>query len=156
MAGDMEFGWQGGQDPATLTSQLEAFDAALDRRLFEAMEELGLRIEASARRKVPVDNGRLRGSLSNKVQREGASTIALYVGTNVQYAEAVEYGRGPISASGDGVLHFTIDGEEIFVKSVGPAPAQPYLRPAITQHRSTAEDLIQEAVEDAARDAGLS
>lgn len=156
MAGDMEFGWEGGQDPASLTSKLEVFESALDRRLFEAMEELGLRIESSAKRLVAVDHGRLRGSISSEVRREGRSTIALYVGTNVHYGPHIEYGRGAITASGDGVLHFEIEGEEIFVKSVGPADAQPYLRPAIQKHRGTAEDLIEEAVEDAARDAGLS
>lgn len=152
---DTEFNWDGG-GPAALEARLEAFESALDDELFEAMEELGLRIEATARRLVPVSSGRLRSSLSHDVQREGASTIVLHVGTNVEYAPHVEYGRGAITASGDGVLHFTIEGEEIFVKSVGPADAQPYLRPAISRHEDTAEDLTIEAVENAAATAGLA
>lgn len=155
MAGDVEFEWDGG-GPAELEARLEAFDTALDDRLYEAMEELGLRIEASARKKAPVDSGRLRGSISSEVQREGADTLALYVGSNVEYAPHVEYGRGAISASGDGVLHFTVEGEDVFVKSVGPADAQPYLRPAIQEHRDTGEDLVERAVEKAADDAGLT
>lgn len=155
MAGDMSFEWSGG-GPAELEAKLEAFDSALDDRLYEAMEELGLRIEASARKKAPVDDGRLRSSISSEAQREGTDTLALYVGTNVEYAPHVEYGRGAITASGDGVLHFTIEGEDVFVKSVGPADAQPYLRPAIAQHEDTAEDLIEEAVKKAADDAGLA
>lgn len=152
---DMEFEWDGG-GPAALEAKFEAFDTALDQRLYEAMEELGLRIEATARKLAPVDDGRLRSSITSEVQREGTDTLALYVGTNLSYAPHVEYGRGAITASGDGVLHFTIEGEEVFVKSVGPADAQPYLRPAISQHEDTAEDLIEEAVEKAADDAGLS
>lgn len=152
---DLEFEWDGA-GPGGLEAKLEAFESALDARLYEAMKKLGLRIEASAKRRVPVDSGRLRSSISNEVERRGESQIVLFVGSNVEYSETVEYGRGAISASGDGVLHFTIEGEEIFVKSVGPADARPFLRPAIQEHRDTAEDLIEEAVEDAADDAGLS
>lgn len=156
MPDPVDFEWSDGESPQALEAKFETFDAALNERLEEALETLGLMIEGTAKTLVPVDSGRLKSRLSNTVKREGANIIALYVGSNVHYAPMVEYGRGAISASGDGVLHFTVDGEEVFVQSVGPAPAQPYLRPAIAQHHDDAKRLVREAVENAAEDAGLA
>lgn len=63
-------------------------------RLFEsslrrALEEVGLVAEGYAKRLCPVDTGRLRNSITH-VTNYGAK--AVYIGTNVEYAEYVEKG----------------------------------------------------------------
>lgn len=70
--------------------------------------------------------------------------IAWVVGTSMEYAVPVEYGRGPITAD-DGYLHFTVDGKEIFTKSVDAAPAQPYMRPATEQTKQTLDEVAGRA-----------
>jgi HK97 gp10 family phage protein len=65
----------------------------------------GIEVERDAKRLAPVDTGNLEGSITRRV--EGNTAI---VGTNVEYAEHVEYG--------------TVRSE-----------AQPYMRPAIDANR---------------------
>ena len=50
--------------------------------------KFGLRVENNAKRIVPVDTGRLRSSIYAEMINENL----LFVGSNVQYAEYVEYG----------------------------------------------------------------
>lgn len=71
-----------------------------------ALEEVGLTAERYAKRLCPVDTGRLRNSITHQVSVQGK---AVYVGTNVEYAPYVELGTKR-------------------------QKAQPYLRPAITNH----------------------
>lgn len=65
-------------------------------------------------------SGRLAGSITTESSGSHAR-----VGTDLFYAEYVHDGRGSVSA-GSGVLHFFDDGEEVFVKSVGPSSPRPY------------------------------
>ena len=65
-------------------------------------------------------SGRLAGSIS--VESSGNHAR---IGTDLFYAEYVHDGRGSITANGN-VLHFFNDGEEVFVKSVGPSSPRPY------------------------------
>lgn len=69
------------------------------------LEEAGIIVEETAVRLVPVNTGNLRGSINRR--REDDAEI---IGTNVEYAEYVEYGTR-------------------FSKE------QPYMRPAIDQNR---------------------
>lgn len=70
------------------------------------LEEAGIMVEETAARLVPVDSGNLKGSINR--QRENEITES--VGTNVEYAEYVEYGTRHTRE-------------------------QPYLRPAIDTNR---------------------
>lgn len=66
------------------------------REVLEAMKEqvilglaaVGQEAEGYAKEGCPVDTGRLRNSITNKVE-EGE--MAVYIGTNVEYAPKVEY-----------------------------------------------------------------
>lgn len=66
-------------------------------------------------------SGTLAGSITEEM---GGNSVS--IGTDLFYAQYVNDGRGSISA-GDKVLHFFIDGEEVFVRSVGPSASRPYL-----------------------------
>ena len=84
------------------------------------LEEASIIVQADAKRNAPVDTGNLRGSITREVKSDSA-----IVGTNVGYAEHVEYGTRHMKA-------------------------QPYLRPAIDTNRkgliTRLADMIRRAV----------
>lgn len=77
--------------------------ARLSRRkareaLSQALDELSrgaVLIEGRAKRRAPVDMGRLRTSITHTGLLPLGNTLAVRVGTNVEYARFVEFGTGP-------------------------------------------------------------
>ena len=65
------------------------------------------------------------GKLAGSISIESTGTSA-QIGTDLFYASYVNDGRGSIVAVGK-ALHFFVDGNEIFTKSVGPASPRPYV-----------------------------
>jgi hypothetical protein len=57
------------------------------------MEELGRAVENEAKRRCPVDEGRLRASLQHTVSVEGTRVVAR-VGSDLEYAAYVHHGTG--------------------------------------------------------------
>lgn len=88
---------------------LDEFDNAIEA----ALEEIGLTAEGHAKKKCPVDTGRLRNSISHDVKEKTA-----YIGTNVEYAPYVELG--------------TVN-----------TKAQPFLKPAVTNHIDQYKDITK-------------
>lgn len=80
-----------------------------------ALEKIGLLAEGYAQMKCPVDTGNLRGSITHEVS-EGEK--AVYIGTNVEYAPYVELGTSK-------------------------QKAQPYLRPAATEHANQYRQVLK-------------
>lgn len=69
------------------------------RAVLEELVRGALLIEGAAKRKAPVDMGRLRASITHSdLEREG-TTLALRIGTNASYAKFVEFGTGPAGAA---------------------------------------------------------
>lgn len=64
--------------------------AALSSELGRALEEVGLVAEGYAKKLCPVDTGRLRNSITHTISNERGDWAA-YIGTNVEYAESVEF-----------------------------------------------------------------
>jgi HK97 gp10 family phage protein len=95
------------------------------------LESAAVILQGAARRNAPIDNGRLKGSISREVKRDVA-----IVGTNVEYAPHVEYGTRPhvITVKNARVLS---DGKQIFGRSVNHpgTKAQPFMRPAVDKNR---------------------
>lgn len=79
----------------------------------KSLEEMGLAGEGFAKAKCPVDTGNLRNSITHATDDTSA-----YIGTNVEYAPYVELGT---------------------VRT----RAQPYLRPAATEHSSTYRSILE-------------
>lgn len=75
-------------------------------------------IEKDAKQKCPVDTGRLRGSITTNI----ISAYSGEVGTNVEYAEYVEYGTRYQSA-------------------------QPYFEPAVEKNEDKFNDALDEIIE---------
>ena len=118
---------------------LDAFNAATER----ALEKCGLAAENFAVRLVPVDTGNLRNSITHKVVEN-----EVYIGTNNEYAAYVELGTGKYAEGGrkdpwvyqdeEGRWHHT-DGQR----------AQPYLKPAVADHKQTYRNIIKDELENA-------
>jgi HK97 gp10 family phage protein len=89
--------------------------SAYDQARERSLEIIGLTAEKYAKEIVPVDTGRLRNSITHEVDAKD-----VYIGSNVEYAPHVEYGT----------IH---------------QKAQPFLRPAATEHTSTYKQIIQDA-----------
>lgn len=83
-----------------------------------ALEKIGLLAEGYAQIKCPVDTGNLRASITHEVD---AGEKAVYIGTNVEYAPYVELGTSK-------------------------QKAQPYLRPAATEHGDQYRQVLKSAL----------
>lgn len=118
------------------------YDKALERAIVKALEEAGVILEGEAAMRVPVDTGRLKGSITyaTRTARSYARGMAgpvdevsaphdaytAHVGTNVDYAQHIEYGT---------------------VRS----PAQPYLRPALANRRGSVTKIVRDTIREAMR-----
>ena len=114
---------------STLQKIAEEHPQVMDAALDDTADAMSL----EAQRIVPVDTGRLRGSIN--VKRE---FLVKVIGTNVEYATDVEFGTGPheIVAKNKKVLADKKKGI-IFgkrVKHTGTKP-QPYMRPAFENNK---------------------
>jgi HK97 gp10 family phage protein len=86
--------------------------SAYEQARERSLEIIGLTAEKYAKEITPVDTGRLRNSITHNVDGK-----EVYVGSNVEYAPHVEYGT---------------------IKQ----KAQPFLRPAATEHSQTYKQII--------------
>jgi phage gpG-like protein len=84
----------GGVALATEFKAADRLEAQLMRSqaLNAYLTTLALRIEREARKRAPVDTGRLRNSITHRVYPEGSRRLVAEVGTNVEYAAAQEFG----------------------------------------------------------------
>lgn len=99
-------------------------------------------VERLAKALSPVRTGHLRRSLVSRVVAMTGQVVGR-VGTNVPYARIVHEGRGPVHAKRARYLRFVIDGVVYFRKSVGPAKANPFLRKAFDESRSTIDAALR-------------
>ena len=98
----------------------EEVSQGIQRAIDRALEEIGLAAEGYAKRACPVDTGNLRNSITHAVE---SGEDAVYVGTNVEYAPYVEMGTRRTAA-------------------------QPFLRPAATEHGSTYRGILKRNLEN--------
>lgn len=98
----------------------EEASRGIQRAIGRALEEIGLAAEGYAKRACPVDTGNLRSSITHAVE---GSEDAVYVGTDVEYAPYVETGTRRTAA-------------------------QPFLRPAATEHGPTYRSILKRNLEE--------
>lgn len=96
----------------------EEASQGIRRAIDRALEEIGLAAEGYAKRACPVDTGNLRNSITHAVE---PGEDAVYVGTNVEYAPYVEMGTRRTAA-------------------------QPFLRPAATEHGDQYRQVLKNAL----------
>ena len=92
----------------------KAIMSAYSQARERSLEIIGLTAEKYAKEIVPVDTGRLRNSITHAVEGKD-----VFVGSATEYAASVEYGT---------------------IKQ----KAQPYLRPAATDHTTTYKQIIED------------
>lgn len=95
-----------------VSAKLDLDEAALQVALGEAgpvgvwVKRVTLKAERYAKQRCPVDTGRLRASITSRIERDSATVFVGVVGTDVEYAPYVEYGargRAPVGFLRGGV-----------------------------------------------------
>lgn len=119
---------------------LSEFGAAVLR----ALERCGSQAEGYAKDLVPVDTGRLRNSISHKV--DDAEKV-VYIGTNVEYAPYVELGTGKYVQGGRPTPWVYQDDNGNWHMTNGQR-AQPYLKPAVADHAQTYRNIIEDELKN--------
>jgi len=89
-----------------INRRLKKLSVSVPNELKKALQLSGVLVEGVAKRKSPVDTGRLRGSINSRVESGEA-----IIGTNVNYAPFVELGTWKMRA-------------------------QPFLRPALKESKN--------------------
>lgn len=118
----------------------------LTRATEKALLRSAIRVQNEARRRCPVDTGTLRRSITFSISGLSPETMSARVGSNVEYALAVEVGTGiygprgrPITPVRAQVLVFPgRGGRTVYARSVRGRPATPYLKPALDAVRHAA------------------
>lgn len=119
---------------------LEALKNAVERGLMACGETA----VGYAQDKCPVDTGRLRGSITYEVDGDDC-----YIGTNVEYAQYVEFGTGIHAESGGRQTPWTYkDSSGAWRMTNGQQP-QPFLRPAAANHASEYRDILKDSLQNA-------
>lgn len=120
---------------------LEEFQTACIR----ALERCGSQAEGYAKDLVPVDTGRLRNSISHKVD-DGEP--AVYIGSNTSYAPYVELATG-IYAEGGRPTPWVYQDENGNWHWTRGNKAQPFLKPAVADHAKEYQAIIKTELENA-------
>lgn len=116
----------------------EAFEAACKR----ALERCGMQAEGYAKDLTPVDTGNLRTNITHKVVGN-----EVYIGTNNEYAVYVELGTGKYAEGGRPDPWVYKDEEGRWHHTHGQR-AQPYLKPAVADHKQTYRNIIKDELKN--------
>lgn len=119
---------------------LAEFQAAILR----ALERCGSQAEGYAKDLAPVDTGRLRNSISHKVDEEEK---AAYIGSDLDYAAYVELGTGKYAEGGRPTPWVYQDDSGNWHWTQGN-PAQPFLAPAVKDHAKTYQNIIEDELKN--------
>lgn len=124
------------------TDNSEAVKAAMEAAAVRALEKCGLVGEGYAAKLCPVDTGRLRGSISHAVD---SGEMAVYIGSNVEYAVHTELGTGIYAEGGGGRPTPWVyqDAKGNWHRTHGNRP-QPFIKPAVANHQGTYIKIIQD------------
>ena len=118
--------------------------AALQEAAERALEKCGLVAEGYAKRRVPVDTGNLRNSITHKVD---PAEPAVYIGTDSEYAAYVELGTGEHYPGGRPTPWKYQDANGNWHWTKGN-PASPYLKPAVADHTGQYRKIIEDEMEN--------
>lgn len=118
---------------------------ALGGAIIRALERCGMQAEGYAKDLTPVDTGNLQNSITHKLEPDGK---AVQIGTNVEYAPYVELGTGKYAEGGRKDPWVYQDDEGRWHHTNGQR-AQPYLKPAVADHKQTYRNIIEDEMKNA-------
>lgn len=97
-----------------------------------AVDQTRIDVQNEARRRAPVDTGRLRSSIVSRAESSRRS-VGYLVGSNVVYARAIEFGRDEmdIFPKNKKALFWPGAAHPVAKVHVPAIEARPYLRPAV-------------------------
>ena len=107
-------------DFSEVNANIENMVATLPDKFDKGMQDACLLVEESAVNNAPVDTGYLKGTITNKVVKNG-SNIEGYVYSTAEYAPYVELGTYKMEA-------------------------KPFLYPALTQNQSAIREIFSEVL----------
>lgn len=113
---------------------------AMQQAAVRALEKCGLTAEGYAKKLCPVDTGNLRNSITHTVDEEEP---AAYIGSNAEYAAYVELGTGKYVSGGRPTPWVYQDEKGNWHRTHGQK-AQPYLKPAVSDHANTYRKIIED------------
>ena len=113
---------------------------AMQQAAVRALEKCGLTAEGYAKKLCPVDTGNLRNSITHTVDEEEP---AAYIGSNTEYAAYVELGTGKYVSGGRPTPWVYQDEKGNWHRTHGQK-AQPYLKPAVSDHANTYRKIIED------------
>ena len=113
---------------------------AIKSALLKGLETCGLVAEGYAKKLAPVDTGNLRNSITHTVDEEEP---AAYIGSNSSYASYVELGTGKYISGGRPTPWVYQDEKGNWHRTHGQK-AQPYLKPAVSDHANTYRKIIED------------
>lgn len=116
---------------------LEELQAAALR----ALEKCGMTAEGYAKPLAPVVTGNLRNSITHKVDE---SDLAVYIGTNNEYAAYVELGTGKYAESGGRPTPWVYQDDNGNWHHTHGQRAKPYLKPAVADHNQEYRSIIED------------
>lgn len=144
----------------TLTKK---FNSVANMDLRSAVNEATKLVHGQAKELAPVDSGNLAGSIHMQVKDTGKE-VQGRVYTNLEYATYVEFGTG---ITGNGTYPYKIKGLSLEYRDKGWAyfdedsgewiytkgqAAQPYMYPALANHKKTIEKMLKNAVSQALKE----
>lgn len=124
----------------TFTDHSAEVKAEFEAACLRALEKCGLVAEGYAKKGCPVDTGNLRNSITHEVKDDEK---AVYIGTNSEYGPYVELGTGIYYPGGRQTPWVYEDAKGNWHLTHGQR-AQPYLKPAVADHASTYNQIIEE------------
>lgn len=142
------------------------FNNIANMNMREAVNDATELVHGQAKELAPVgDTGNLAGSIHMQVKNTGKETQGR-VYTNLEYAAYVEFGTG---IKGNGTYPYKVEGLSLTYRDKGWAyfdedkgewiytkgqAAQPYMYPALANHKKTIEKMLKNAVSKALKEIG--
>jgi hypothetical protein len=123
--------------------------AIVREEIGQGAREAGFIVTAQAVINAPIKLGTLRSGIGPPEVVVVDNGAIVTITSHAKHSLAVEKGRRGFSAAAGRVLHFFIDGKEIFTKRVGPAKAQPFLAPALKQTAAKTTAVFAKALDRA-------
>lgn len=117
----------------------------MEKAVLRALERCGTQAEGYAIDKCPMDIGNLKNSIAHKVSE---SEKAAYIGTNSEYGPYVELGTGKHYPGGR-QEPWSYKDERGEWHTTSGQKAQPYLKPAVADHKDTYRNIIKDEMENA-------